>query len=95
MHRRMPVVAPVERGCELVRRPHVGVAVQHVGDLVRVLLVHAGERKLRDRDLAWLDEGTVEFDMYVEDEYAAFVRYCFEDPLDAEVAKRLTSAVIV
>src|SRR2546423_9928338 len=23
------------------------------------------------------------FDMYVEDEYAAFVRYCFEDPLDA------------
>ena len=24
------------------------------------------ERKLRDRDLAWLDEGTVEFDMYVE-----------------------------
>jgi hypothetical protein len=25
------------------------------------------------------------FDMYVEDDYAAFVRYCFEDPLDAEV----------
>ena len=24
------------------------------------------------------------FDMYVEDDYAAFVRYCFEDPLDAE-----------
>ena len=24
------------------------------------------ERKLRDRDLAWLDEGSVEFDMYVE-----------------------------
>jgi tRNA-splicing ligase RtcB len=24
------------------------------------------ERKLRDRDLAWLDEGTAEFDMYVE-----------------------------
>ena len=23
------------------------------------------------------------FDMYVEDEYAAFVRYCFADPLDA------------
>ena len=23
------------------------------------------------------------FDMYVEDEYAAFVRYCFEDPHDA------------
>jgi len=25
------------------------------------------------------------FDMYVEDDYAAFVRYCFEDPLDAEI----------
>jgi uncharacterized protein YfbU (UPF0304 family) len=25
------------------------------------------------------------FDMYAEDEYAAFVRYCFEDPLDAEI----------
>jgi hypothetical protein len=23
--------------------------------------------------------------MYVEDEYAAFVRYCFEDPLDAAI----------
>jgi hypothetical protein len=25
------------------------------------------------------------FDMYVEDDNAAFVRYCFEDPLDAEI----------
>jgi hypothetical protein len=25
------------------------------------------------------------FDMYVEDDYAAFVRYCFEDELDAEI----------
>ena len=25
------------------------------------------------------------FDMYVEDEYATFVRYCFKDPLDAAV----------
>src|SRR3974390_3948206 len=25
------------------------------------------------------------FDMYVENDYAAFVRYCFEDPLDAEI----------
>ena len=29
--------------------------------------------------------GKFEFDMYVEDDYAAFVRYCFEDPLDAEI----------
>jgi hypothetical protein len=25
------------------------------------------------------------FDMYVDDDYAASVRYCFEDPLDAEI----------
>ncbi len=25
------------------------------------------------------------FDMYVADDYAAVVRYCFEDPLDAEI----------
>jgi hypothetical protein len=25
------------------------------------------------------------YDMYVEDDYAAFVRYCFADPLDAEI----------
>jgi hypothetical protein len=25
------------------------------------------------------------FDMYVEDEYAVFVRYCFADPADAAV----------
>jgi hypothetical protein len=25
------------------------------------------------------------FDMYVEDDYAAFVRYCFADPLDAAI----------
>ena len=25
------------------------------------------------------------FDLYVEDEYATFVRYCFEDPLDAAI----------
>ena len=25
------------------------------------------------------------FDMYVEDDYAAYVRYCFEDPLGAEI----------
>lgn len=25
------------------------------------------------------------FDMYVEDDYATFVRYCFSDPLDAAI----------
>ncbi len=25
------------------------------------------------------------FDMYVEDEWGAYVRYCFQDPMDAEI----------
>jgi hypothetical protein len=33
----------------------------------------------------FLDRYVGKFDMYVEDDYAAFVRYCFEDPLDAEI----------
>jgi hypothetical protein len=33
----------------------------------------------------FLVEYVGKFDMYVEDEYAEFVRYCFEDPLDAEI----------
>ena len=32
-----------------------------------------------------LADDSEKFDMYVEDDYAAFVRYCFEDPLDAEI----------
>ena len=35
--------------------------------------------------LNFLIEHVGNFDMYVEDDYAAFVRYCFEDPMDAEV----------
>ena len=45
MHGRMPVVAAVEGRRQLARRPHVGVARQHVRDLVRVFLVYAGERQ--------------------------------------------------
>ena len=33
----------------------------------------------------FLVEHAGKFDMYVEDDYAAFVRYCFEDPMDAEI----------
>jgi hypothetical protein len=33
----------------------------------------------------FLDAYVGKFDMHVEAEYAAFVRYCFEDPLDAAV----------
>ena len=35
--------------------------------------------------LNFLIDHVGKFDMYVEDDYAAFVRYCFEDPMDAEV----------
>ena len=35
--------------------------------------------------LDFLIEYVEKFDMYVEDDYAAFVRYCFADPLDAEI----------
>ena len=48
VHRRVPVVAAVEGRRQLARRARVGVAAQHVRDLVRVLLVHAGEREARE-----------------------------------------------
>ena len=35
--------------------------------------------------LDFLPRWVGKFDMYVEDDYAVFVRYCFEDPLDAAV----------
>ena len=45
---RMPVVATAKGRRELARRGHVRVAVQDVADLVRILLVHAGERETRE-----------------------------------------------
>ena len=35
--------------------------------------------------LSFLIDHVEKFDMYVEDDYGAFVRYCFEDPLDAKI----------
>jgi hypothetical protein len=35
--------------------------------------------------MKFLDYYVGEFDMYVEDDYAAFVRYCFQDQADASV----------
>ena len=35
--------------------------------------------------MAFLFSYIGKFDMYVEDDYAAFVRYCFADPMDAAV----------
>ena len=41
VHRRMPVVTAVERGCELPWRRDISIAVEHVADLVWIFLVHA------------------------------------------------------
>ncbi len=38
-----------------------------------------------DEIMSFLESYVEKFDMYVEDEYAVFVRYCFADPLDAAV----------
>jgi len=35
--------------------------------------------------MKFLSSYVEKFDMYVEDEYGVFVRYCFADPLDAAV----------
>jgi hypothetical protein len=35
--------------------------------------------------MKFLESYVGRFDMFVEDEYAVFVRYCFEDPLDAAI----------
>jgi hypothetical protein len=38
-----------------------------------------------DELMRFLSSWVGKFDMYVEDEYGAFVRYCFADPLDAAI----------
>ena len=38
-----------------------------------------------DEIMKFLTAYVGKFDMYVEDEYAVFVRYCFADPLDAAI----------
>ena len=49
--------------------------------------MHDVRRQLADDSeiLNFLIKYVGKFDIYVEDDYAAFVRYCFEDPLDAEI----------
>jgi hypothetical protein len=44
--------------------------------------------------MKFLDAYVGKFDMYVEDDYAAFVRYCFEDPLDAEIFRSRFGRVV-
>src|SRR6516225_2823431 len=43
----MPVVTAAERRCELPRRRDIGIAVEHVADLVRIFFVHTRQRQLR------------------------------------------------
>jgi hypothetical protein len=39
----------------------------------------------------FLDRDVDKFEMYVEDDHAVFMRYCFADPLDATVSARGSS----
>jgi hypothetical protein len=43
----MPVVTATKSRGQLARRRHIFITVQDVTDLVRVFLVHAGERQAR------------------------------------------------
>jgi hypothetical protein len=44
-----------------------------------------GQLSEDERIMHFLNSYVGKFDLYVEDEYAAFVRYCFQDPLDAAI----------
>ena len=44
-----------------------------------------GQSSNDDEIMKFLTAYVGRFDMYVEDEYAVFVRYCFADPLDAAI----------
>jgi hypothetical protein len=44
-----------------------------------------GQSGADDEIMKFLTAYVGRFDMYVEDEYAVFVRYCFADPLDAAI----------
>jgi hypothetical protein len=44
-----------------------------------------GQSGADDAIMNFLTAYVGKFDMYVEDEYAVFVRYCFADPLDAAI----------
>jgi len=48
VHGGMPVKATVERRSKLARRPHVGITVQQVAQLVWILFVDARQREIRE-----------------------------------------------
>ena len=45
VHRRVPVVTTAKRRRQFSRRRDIRVAIEHVTDLVRKFLVHAGQRE--------------------------------------------------
>ena len=49
------------------------------------VVLPCGQSGRDDEIMRFLDLYVGKFDMYVEDEYAVFVRYCFADPLDAAI----------
>ena len=54
---------------------------------MRSLLTKAGRAQLTDDNaiMNFLLSYAGKFDMYVEDECAAYVRYCFADPMEAAI----------
>ena len=48
VHGRVPIVTAVKRGRQCSRRRYVCIAVQHMTDLVRILLLDARQRQLRE-----------------------------------------------
>src|SRR4029453_11804948 len=44
----MPVIAAIKCGCEFTRRRNIGVAVKHMTDLIRIFLLDARQRQLRE-----------------------------------------------
>src|SRR5205809_1677004 len=44
----MPVIAAIKCGCEFTRRRNIGVAVKHMTDFVRIFLLDARQRQLRE-----------------------------------------------
>src|SRR4029453_4733987 len=44
----MPVIASIKCGCEFTRRRDIGIAVKHMTDLIRIFLLDARQRQLRE-----------------------------------------------
>jgi len=60
VHRRMPVVAAIERGSQFPGRGHIGIAIQRMANLVWVFFVDTRQREICEPfsslnvELAWV-----------------------------------------